>query len=206
MSRQRALLAPILILAALLAGACLACQQQREEDRPYRTGTIERHANGSLRKAQLLDAAELEGLPAKPGGWVRFHASGVLRGLQLDRDQAFAGRVLPGDSYLWFDERGALESAWLARDTEIDGVPCDGGPGKISTGFYPDGRLRHVFLSRDAVLEGLPCRSSVLEPVEFHPRGGLKRATLSAPCTYRGIDLKRGQEVSLDEAGEVIGE
>ena len=69
--------------AALLLMGLAACMsgRQTEEDRPYRTGTIELHADGSLRKAQLVEPAEVAGYPGKQGGWVRFHPDGSLRGV-----------------------------------------------------------------------------------------------------------------------------
>jgi len=192
-------------LVALSVAACLACPRQREGDLPYRTGSIELHEDGSFRKGQLREAAEIEGHPAKQGGWVRYHPGGVLHSIQLGEDSVFSGRTIPADTYVWLDDEGLLESAWLARDMDYDGVPCDGGWGKIATGFHPDGTLRYAFLSRDHVIDGVPCRATAFESVSFHPNGRLAKAELSGELVVGERTLKRGQVVRYDADGTFAG-
>ena len=199
-SRSRPGLGTSLIVLGL--AACMSCRQN-EEDRPYRTGTIELREDGSLQKGQLVDEADVAGYPGKRGGWVRFHESGAIRGVQLARDFEVAGRLVPAATYVWFDENGQLSSAWLARDMTYDGVPCDGGWSKVSTGFYPDGTLRSVYLSRDAIVQGVPCRRTLFEAVEFHPDGKLKSAPLAADFVHSGVAFDRGDTLQLDAEGEL---
>ncbi len=172
-----------LCFSALLS--CCACfaPAQIEADRPYRTGTLEHYTDGTLRKARLMEPADVAGHPVAEGSWVRFLAKGVIHGVRLDRDHEISGRVIPASSFVWFDEQGAMATTWLSRDFEFDGVPCNGGPMKVATGFYPDGTLRYAFLSKNADIQGLPCASSVFSGVKFHPNGQL--ASANSPATAR---------------------
>ena len=192
--------ATVLAICPLLG----ACRAQRNQDRPFRTATVETYEDGQIRKGCLLEEASFQGHPARKGSWVHFYPSGAVDGLQLAREHTIAGRSLPERSTVWFLEDGSMKTVWLAEDRTYDGVPCDGGWGKVATGFYPDGGLRSAFLSRDAVLQGLPCRSSVFRIVTFHPGGQLAGATLSGPATYRGLALRGGDRVQLDPDGNLI--
>ncbi len=187
----------------LLGAACLTCQQ-REEDRPYRSGTLAHFEDGTLRKARMAEEAQVAGYPVREGGWVHFYETGAIKGLQLGQEFEIAGRLIPAQSMVWFDEQGAMKTAWLSEDRIFGGVPCAGGFMKVATSFYSDGTLRSAFLSEDAEVQGLPCAASAFSPVRFHSNGQLAGAKLSRDCEYRGTALRDGDEVQLDEDGGLL--
>ena len=177
----------------LLACACLP--KQSPADMPFRTGTIEHHENGQMRKARLYEATEIDGLLVDH--WTHFHENGRAKGLRLAEDQELLGVSIPRKTYLWFDEEGHVHSAWLAKDLEIQGVQCNGGPGKIATYFHPNGRLKTVFLVDDALIQGVPCRASVFHPVCLDTEGRLTETTLSEAARVQGKSYDRGDRVKL---------
>lgn len=188
---------PALLLAAL-GCACTGDSPRTPAERIYRSGTIERHADGSVAKAKLRGVETVAGLPCRD--WIRFHPDGSLRGCRLDRETEVLGHRLPARSWLWFAEGGRLETAWLAEGRELGGVPCRGG-GKISTSFHPDGRVASTFLSTDATFDGVPCAASLLAPVRFHPDGRLAACRLAADWEHGATRHPRGSDLVFDERG-----
>lgn len=188
-------------LLAALAFACVAfgCRRQHAADLPYRTGTVEFHRNGSFRKGRLSAPTRVDSMPCKR--WVHRYDTGVLRGAQLAETARVAGHDLPGGSFLWFDEDGRLESAWLSEDTVIDGHACKGGAGKVATGFYPNGAVRAYFLRTDREVDGYLCDASAFHPVRLHPDGTLASCRLAAPATIDGVRFERGVVLTIDPEG-----
>ncbi len=191
------------LVSLFTLGACFSCEQ-REEDRPFRSGTIEHYEDGTLKKARMVEAAEVAGYPVKKGGWVHYYPSGKVDGLRLGEQTEISGRSIPADSMVWFDEQGSMKTVWLSEDRTYDEVPCNGGIGKMATGFYPDGTLRYTFLSKDATIQGLPCISSLFNGVRFHPNGQLSSAKVWRNCEYKGTAIADATTVKLNEKGDLV--
>jgi len=189
------------LLLALVGSAC-ACTGPRETVNVHGVVLVvdawsverdEADADGYLLKAFLRERAEVDGFVCER--WIRFWSDDVLAQCQLAEDALVAGHTLPAGSTLWFDREGRIETVWLAADTVIDGVPCNGGPGKIAASFHPNGRLRTAFLVRDQEIDGVPCLASVFHPVEFDEDGRLVACTLAGPFEHDGARLGRGDEL-----------
>jgi hypothetical protein len=189
---------PLLLLLALVS--CGAGTPQRDEDLPYRTGTLERYEDGTLETAKLVEPTEIEGYPCR--GWISFHRNGRIEACDLARDAEVVGHLLPEGTRLFLEPDGTLDDVFLGRDTELAGLPCNGG-GKIMAGFHPDGRLRYAFLSEDTEIQGVPCEASVFTEVSFHPGGELAGCKLSRAFELDGVRLKRGAVIELDREGRL---
>lgn len=137
----------------------------------FKERTIRLHEDGAMRKGLLTRPAFIDGIPC--ASWVRFHENGGLDDFELADDHSFSGRLIPIGSRVFLGEDGVMESAWLAHDMIIDGIPVRGGWGKISTSFHPNGRLRAVSLSENAVIQGVECKASLLRPIFFDADGML---------------------------------
>jgi hypothetical protein len=189
------------VLLALTAVSCGAFVRQREEDLPYRTGTLEYYDDGALETGKLVETAVFDGYPCRR--WIDFHPNGRVESCELARDATVAGHLLPEGTRLFLEPDGTLDDIWLGRDTVLDGIPCNGG-GKIMVGFHPDGRLRYAFLSEDTVIGGVPCEASVFTEVSFHPDATLAGCKLSCEFELDGVTLKRGQVIELDPDGRLV--
>ncbi len=167
----------------------------------FRSATLSFHENGNIAKGKLAEPGMWRGLSCE--GWMHFFENGDLRSCQVteshrtDRDL-----VLPEGSTLWWDESGKLESAWLADDTVLDGIPVKGGD-KIVVSFHPAGTLRTLFLSRDHVIHEIPCKASLLKPVKLFPNGSLQSATLSRNCSIGPRSYTEGKTLTFDPSGDV---
>lgn len=164
----------------------------------WRRGSLEHYPDGSLKKGNLAEPAEVFGHPAKR--WVHFHENGKLRGLQLSEDWTWDERQLPAGTFLWFDSDQQLENCWLARDTTIEGLPCRGG-GKASTAFFPDGSLRAVFLAEDSRIDGTLCKASIWIPVQFHESGKLAGCQLAEETTVGAVTHPAATHLEFDHDG-----
>lgn len=182
------------LLAGLASASCYLAPQ-REGDGPWRSGTQLHHADGTLRRARLLEPMELDGICCT--GWVWFHPNGRVASADLARDRAFACGLVPAESRVFFDERGALTGAFLCRDTTLGGVPCKGGAFKSHTAFHPDGRVKATFLRRNLELEGVPCAASSQVPVRFDERGRLIGCKLSRDVEIAGVPFRAGTTIEL---------
>jgi hypothetical protein len=184
---------------ALLASACTVLTPQRDEDLPYRSGSILRHEGGALRRGLLVEPTEVLGFPCR--GYVWLHPSGALDSFELARDAEVAGRTLPEGSRVFLREDGSLEWCWLSRDLVIDGIRCNGGWGKITTAFHSNGRLSAVFLSEDQEIQGVPCEASVFHPVELDEEGRLRGCQLSRAWRSHGREFAAREVLRFDADG-----
>ena len=193
----------IVVLLLVLAGAVVAsaCAQSVSSETGYRCRSAEFHEDGTLKKCKLLEPVTIEGYPCKR--WVRFYPNGHLKQLELSRDHSVQGIRVPATSNVFLHDDGVLESCWIWKDVLIQGIPCDGGWGKMSVSFHRNGKLKHCFLSEHTEIQGIPCRASVFRIVGFHPSGKLKECTLSRNHVIDGREYRKGSELHFDEAGSV---
>lgn len=167
-----------------------------------REHSIERYDDGTLREALLALPAEIAGVPCT--GWTRFHPGGQLDEAELARDFTLAGQPIPRGSRVFFRENGEFCSAFLSRNTLLDGIPCDGGPLKSQTTFHPNGRVRMTFLYEDAVIQGVPCAESPFASVRFDESGRLTGCKLSRAATVGGKHFAAGAKIEWREDGSVV--
>jgi hypothetical protein len=93
---------------------------------------------------------------------------------------------------------GSVHDATLARDTEIQGLPCAGGRSVV---YFPSGRLRLAWLSRPATIGGVACAPCILY---LHENGRLLNASLAAPQEFGSVAVRAGERVTLDEEGHLL--
>jgi hypothetical protein len=144
--------------------------------------------DGRLRECHLDAAgAVLSGRPLPKGTEVVFDGNGRMRNCLLPEDTLIEGHLCRGKGTHWstgFHPNGRLRVAWLARDEEIQGVPC------LSTG----GVLR-------AIGKALVRRNQ--GGVFFHENGNLSSALVARDCVVQGRAFKRGELIQLDRDGNV---
>ena len=191
------------VLLMLLAGAFVVsvCAQAVPPETGYKCRRAEFYEDGTLKKCRLLEPVVIEGYPCKR--WVRWHSNGRLKQLELSRDHTVQGIRIPATSNVFLHDDGVLESCWIWKDVTIQGVPCDGGWGKMAVSFYRDGKLKYCFLSEHTEIQGIPCRASVFHIVGFHPNGKLKRCTLSRDHVIAGREYRKGSKLYFDAEGNV---
>ena len=146
------------------------------------------HEDGRLRECHLDTAgAVLSGRPLPRGTQVVFDGSGRMRNCLLPENTVIEGHLCLGKGTNWstgFYPNGQLRLAWLARDEEIQGVPC------MSAG----GVLR-------AIGKALVGRNQ--GGVFFHENGNLSSALVARDCVVQGRAFKRGELIRLDRDGNV---
>lgn len=110
--------------------------------------------------------------------------------------------VVAGIEYLEEDAElfpdGSVRDATLARDTEIQGLPC---AGERSVVYYPGGQLKLAWLSRPARIGTIPCSPGI---VYLHENSGLLNATLAAPHQFGVVTVAVCERVTLDEGGGLL--
>ena len=93
---------------------------------------------------------------------------------------------------------GSIHDATLARDTDIQGLPCAGGHSVV---FFPSGQLLLAWLSRPAVIGGVPCDGGI---VYLHEVGVLLSTTVAADHEFAGVLVPAGARVTLDVDGRLL--
>ena len=93
---------------------------------------------------------------------------------------------------------GSVHDATLARDTDVQGLPCAGGRSVV---YFPSGRLRLAWLSRPVSIGGVPCAAGI---IYLHESGRLLNATLSATHIFAEGSVPVGERVTLDEHGRLL--
>lgn len=110
--------------------------------------------------------------------------------------------VVSGVEYLDEDAElfpgGSVRDATLARNTNIQGLPCAGGRSVV---FFPDGRLRLAWLSQPVMVGAVACSPGI---VYLHASGALLNATLAADHEFVGVAVPAGARVTLDEEGRLL--
>jgi hypothetical protein len=146
------------------------------------------HEDGRLRECHLAGAgAVLSGRPLPKGTKVVFDGGGRLRNCLLPENTVIEGHLCLGKGNNWstgFHPNGQLRLAWLARDEEIQGVPC----------MAAGGVLR-------AIGKALVGRNQ--GGVFFHENGNLSSALVARDCVVQGRAFKRGELIRLDRDGNV---
>jgi len=144
--------------------------------------------DGRLRECHLDAAgAVLSGRPLPKGTEVIFDGNGRLRNCLLPEDTLIEWHLCRGQGNNWstgFHPNGRLRLAWLARDEDIQGVPC------MSTG----GVLRTIGKALARRNQG---------GVFFHENGNLSSALVARDCVVQGRAFKRGELIRLDRDGNV---
>jgi hypothetical protein len=116
------------------------------------------------------------------GTRVHYTPTGRVRDALLPVNTVLQGLPVRGDGHSWmtaFHPEGGLATAWLARVTVIDGLPC----------------------TRATTLGGLLGRN---DRVTLHPDGRLASCRLARDTVYRGQRLRKGQRVFLDAEGRLL--
>ena len=110
--------------------------------------------------------------------------------------------VVAGIEYLDEDAElfpdGSVHDATLARDTRIEGLPCEGGHSVV---YFPGGRLRLAWLAAPADIGVVSCGVGI---VYLHPNGSLLNAALSRAHSFGDLAIPAGERVTLDEGGRLI--
>lgn len=86
---------------------------------------------------------------------------------------------------------GTVKDATLARDTEIQGLPCAGGNSVV---YHPGGSLRLAWLTTRKEIGGVPCAAGI---IYLHPDGNVFNATLAEDFTWDDVKVAAGSRVTL---------
>lgn len=131
------------------------------------------------------------------------HPNGIIDECPLARDTVIDGHALPRGTWIQLNPDAMLVSAWLPRDTELQGVPCKGSGYKgWSVRFHADGQLALCFLSRDADIDGVPCLGGTFwrelrgsTGVSLQANGRLRSCRLSRSATVDGKPYPKGARI-----------
>lgn len=194
MMRMLAPLAAFVLLAASLAAAEL----RPPDSNLFKKSSLQFHADtNAIKRGKLVKPATIQNMPCRRYVW--FYPSGALEQFEAAEAVTLNGIDIPSKSFVFLREDGTLDQVWFSKDVVIDGVPCNGGWGKIDVEFHPNGKLKLCFLSKDALIQNIPCEASLFRPVIFDNEGRLIRATLSQDHTIGGKTFKKGDELAFDE-------
>jgi hypothetical protein len=141
-----------------------------------------------------------------------FHASGALESCALASDTELFGHRFLAGTWVYFTEMGELTSAWLIRDTKLQGHLCKGnGYGGWSVTFHRSGALRICYLAQPQVIQGVPCRKGSFwgeirggVHISFHDTGALESCSAARQLTLDGVTFKNRQRVRLNPSGRTL--
>lgn len=119
-------------------------------------------------------------LTAPAGAWVHFYPEGQPQSMELPDDMVFQGLLLKNGKKDWrqhFYKDGKLSKCYLARDEEIQGMPC-------------------IKASIRGTLGGRTF-------VRFHEDGKLESCKLAGGISVEGHEFKKGDRIAFDREGEL---
>jgi hypothetical protein len=165
-------------------------------------------AREQLERDTIVSGIHCQGTKRSAG----FHPSGALESCALASDTEFFGHRFMAGTWVYLTELGELTSAWLIRDTELQGHICKGsGYGGWSVAFHRSGPLRICYLAQQQVIQGVPCRRGSLwgeirggVSVHFHETGALESCSAARRFTLDGVTFKNRQRVRLDRSGRPL--
>jgi hypothetical protein len=147
---------------------------------------------------------EVQGLSCEAS--VKYHPNGQLRSCILARDDTLSGQPFPEGTRLAFTESGDLWRCYLSKDTEIQGHLCRGEADGFRTLFYSVSKPKRIWLARDEIIDNVPCARYHYfsrNDVTFHENGRLQSCKLSDDFTIGEKTLKKGDDVTFDEKGNL---
>jgi hypothetical protein len=165
---------------------------------------------GEIRRVKVEGDTTLGGIRCqatkRPIG---FHPSGALESCSVAAETTISGHRFPTGTWLYLDNAGQLASAWLRRDTELQGHVCKGtGFGGWSVVFHGNGQLRLCYLAQQQTIQGIPCSKGSFwgeirgsTSVSFHETGSLASCSAARPVVVDSVTFKSRQRVSLRPAG-----
>ncbi len=145
-------------------------------------GSVEYYQDGKLTCCTLAYEDTLSGQPLPAGTVVHFSPEGHFDWCFLQQNIVIQDHLCLGSGHGFmtgFHPNGQLETAWLAQDEIIQGIPC----------------AKYRFMS---VLFGGGERTL------FDENGRLRYCTLSANITIESQNLKKGEEVRFDQDGKLV--
>lgn len=131
------------------------------------------YSDGTINACWLSRETTLYGQSLPEGTGVFFTTQGALNYCFLPRHTLIQGHLCKGrgSNYMTgFYPNGTLRVAWLARDEEIQGIPCASGF-NIGTFFHENGKLQSCSLFRDVTIQGNVFRKGT--QISFDRDGGL---------------------------------
>ncbi len=135
--------------------------------------------DGRLKVCWLARDAVISGQLFQKDTAVYFTPESAINFCFLPRDTMIQGHLCKGrghDYMTAFYTDGTLKTAWLARDEEIQGVPCSAC----------------VFMSNRGT--------------DFHEDGTLQSCYLAKNATIRGHSYTKGHKLVFDRSGDVVPE
>lgn len=145
------------------------------------TGSAEYFPGGGLKSCTLGREDTLSGQPLPAGTVVHLRQDGSLEWCFLPENTVIQGHLCLGSGHNFmtgFHPNGRLQTAWLAEDEVIQGIPC----------------AKYRFMS--SLFGGG-------ERTLFDDQGRLRYCTLSEAATIDGQSLKKGTIIRLDELGRL---
>lgn len=161
-------------------------------------GVSVRLSGGNLWRAQARTPVDIQGIHfAGEDHSIYFFPSGKIKSGYLAIDSTLSGFPLEGGMLFEFNEKGELMNGWLTKKYVIFGIPV------IRKFEFTEDRkhLKSVTLAEDHTIQGFPISAG--EYVEFHENGMLRHTVVSRPVTYRGHRFEVGEDVFLDEEGNI---
>lgn len=205
---MRPLRLPVLAsVSALFAIVATGCADWRRDVTvhgvAFKRVKIER---GTLAIGEIGADTVIHGRPCKQG-WVHVYPNGMPAAFATPDVFALPRLIIPANTWVRQDEKGAIVSCAFPRDTEVQGHWCrgTGGAKGVVTTFYPDGALRFFYPPHPTRIDGVPCRPGVLGGwIELYENGRLKSVLLDADWERDGTVYHRGVRVEFDVNGRPL--
>ena len=162
---------------------------------------VVRNAAGEV----ITGPIEIQGLSCQVPA--QYHPNGQLKSCILARDDTLSEQPFPEGTRLAFRENGDLWRCYLSKDAEIHGYLCKGKEDGFRTLFYSVDKPKRIWLVNDEIIDNVPCAKYDYfsrNDVTFHENGRLQSCKLSADFTKREITLKKGDDIRLDDQGNLV--
>ena len=149
----------------------------------------------------LAEDATAQGYACAADEWAHFRSDWSLEACMLAAPYALGATRLAAGTWVMPREDHLVVA--FAEDTACQGNICRGTGGMkgVQAVFNSQGRLIEFFPATDTEIDDVVCRASLVDIVQLHPNGRLKRCTAAADGSVGGIVFKAGQKVSFTADG-----
>lgn len=164
--------------------------------------SIEFYPDNSIKRCRLSEQTTINSYQCI--SWLHLFDDGGIKQYETAVDIPMTGYTIPAKSTIFFNEeaKDQIKFLYLAKDTEINGVLCEGS-GTTTTEFYDSDHLKYCFLANDQTIQGFPCNRNLMQPVYFYYSGKIKILTLSTDYSWGNTVFKKGTSVLVGEDGSV---
>lgn len=121
----------------------------------------EKYDHGHLKSCILSANYTIDGYVIPENSSIAFNKKGALDYVKLGKDAKMLNQLFPAKTQIFFNHWIGPFSFWPSKQMEIQGHILVSRWDGIGNAMFANGRLSAIWLANDETIEGIPCTSSV---------------------------------------------